>query len=621
MRVGAILLLVEILASAPASAATFSEAKSEYDRNHVGEAETLFAAVAADAGASATDRSAAERELARIAWLIDRDPNRALDHLAAAQGIGGKPCDTSAMIARVLRESKQSAEAIRRSQDLIGVCPEESERDAIRAHLIGARLDLAASDGADRLRLLADAVSESRKFGSEAGLDAARVRLESSLLTDDAAGALAAWKDYFWLDETDAPQALEKLGATGVFSNGLRPAASIADRLRLAELLMRAGFATQSRRFAEAHQLPSAAANDPVMKRLRAYWSSREALEAALLLANRRMARGGKTPAVLKKARNDLDRADEAWRKSLIAAAGVEGEPDVVIAKVYGILGTARGETSGYPSIHRGHLVEDRELVIRQYGKEAKIHYMSVDNMLGNGFESWLWDGGPMVGGWQANGAIVNVRPGYVNSPLRAYRQTQDTPSRRELIERERQHAKEDLAKLKLRPVATLEGLNDRLKFQVIDQVMATARSKAPDEASIRRTFLAEYSRANFNQSMLTHEGRHAIDESLGVAKNVEQPVVEYQAKLSELALALYPRMALQNLNLNLEGEGPHDRAGAKVFDEYRKWMEAHTDQIMGYDPKLPVLVQLDKLSDDQIREIAGGLDPLPNGRPSPPKL
>jgi len=79
--------------------------------------------------------------------------------------------------------------------------------------------------------------------------------------------------------------------------------------------------------------------------------------------------------------------------------------------------------------------------------------------------------------------------------------------------------------------------------------------------------------------------------------------------------------MALHNLNLNLEGDGPHDKAGAKIFDEFRKWIEKNTEQVMGYDPALPALVQLDKLSDDQIREIARSLDPLANGRPTPVKL
>src|SRR5205085_11849374 len=179
----------------------------------------------------------------------------------------------------------------------------------------------------------------------------------------------------------------------------------------------------------------------------------------------------------------------------------------------------------------------------------------------------------------------------------------------------------EDLTKLKARPVATLDGLNDRLQLQLVDRVAAVARTKSTDEAGFRRAFLAEYSRANLDQSIVKHEGRHAIDNAMGLSDNVDQGVLEYQAKLSELALTDYPRMALRNMNRALEGDGPHDRAGARIFDEYRQWMEAHpADQIMGHDPALPALVQLDKLSDGQIAEIARSLDLLPNGRPSPTK-
>jgi hypothetical protein len=94
--------------------------------------------------------------------------------------------------------------------------------------------------------------------------------------------------------------------------------------------------------------------------------------------------------------------------------------------------------------------------------------------------------------------------------------------------------------------------------------------------------------------------------------------VLEYQAKLSELALSDYPRMALGNMDRSLDGVGPHDQAGAKIFEQFRRWMEAHPDQILGYDPAIPVLAQFDKLSDGQLREIARSLDPLPNGKSSP---
>jgi len=194
---------------------------------------------------------------------------------------------------------------------------------------------------------------------------------------------------------------------------------------------------------------------------------------------------------------------------------------------------------------------------------------------------------------------------------MRAFRLTYDSPERREMLARQARRSTEDIAKLKERPVATLEGLNDRLQLQVVDQILAGARSRATSETDVKRLFLAEYSKANLNQSIRVHEGRHAIDNTLGMGDNVDQAVLEYDAKLSELALTAYPRMALRNLNRSLEGDGPHDRAGARIFADFAKWMGSHKDEIVGFDPQVPALAQLDKLTDGQIREIARGLDPL----------
>ena len=316
-----------------------------------------------------------------------------------------------------------------------------------------------------------------------------------------------------------------------------------------------------------------------------------------------------------------MNEAAKAWLAELVGATGASGDPQAIIKREYGLIGSV-GTTSGYPSVHLGHVIEDRDDRITQYGHSANIHFMAIDNMIGNGFESWLWDGGAMVGGWSSDDLIVNVRPGYVQSPMRAYRLTQDSQARRDLLAKQGQKAAEDSAKLKARPVATLEGLNDRLQMQLVDQIWAGARSKAPSDADVRRIFLAEYSRANLNQSITVHEGRHAIDAVLAGGKKIDQPILEYDAKLSELALTAYPRMALRNMNLNLEGNGPHDLAGARIFDQYRQWIEAHRDQVLGYDAAVPALAQLDKLTDGQIREVARGLDRLAGGDVSfPPKL
>ena len=156
---------------------------------------------------------------------------------------------------------------------------------------------------------------------------------------------------------------------------------------------MSACFAIQSERFARAHGLPKGEAGSLIWKRLQAYWSARRTFEAELLAQYRRYARGGKVEAVLKAEAPILEKAAKSTAATLIAASGETGSPEDVLRRAYGIEGTGVGSTDSYPSIHIGHLVEDRDIGVAQYGKSAKIHFRSIDNMISNSFESWLWDG------------------------------------------------------------------------------------------------------------------------------------------------------------------------------------------------------------------------------------
>ena len=606
MRVAPALALVELLLASAASAATLTDAQEAYDQNKVAVAERMFVEIADDRTATPDDRAGAGVAVARIAWMIDGNSKLALQRLDAARASGGKTCEVSTMAARVLREARLFDQAIGQEAALLKACTDPAVRDEVRIQTIGARLDGAAAHPAQSRQLIAAAKADERLLTPDAGVEAGRVRLETALLTGDAEGAMAGWKDYFWLDDSDAPQALQPLRATERFTRGLAPNATVADRLKLAELLMRAGFAKESERFAAAAGLPASAASDPLWRKLTAYWAERRKLEAEILRINRALARGAAKDSF------SLEAPARAATAVLMTAAGANGDPAATLLRDYGIVASV-GTTSGYPSIHMGHLIEDHDDVVTQYGHSAKIHFRAIDNMVSNGFESWLWDGSAMVGGWTADGVIVHVRPGYVKSPLTGWRLTQDTVDRRKLIARQATRAAEDIAKLKQRPVASLKGLNDRLQMQYVDQILAAVRSRASSEADVRRLFLAEYSKANLNQSIRVHEGRHAIDNAmgLGTTQKVDQAVLEENAKLSELALTAYPRMALRNMDRNLEGDGPHDRGGARIFEGYRRWMVAHTGEIMGYEPNVPVLAQMDKLTDSQIREIAMNLDPL----------
>jgi hypothetical protein len=600
-----------LLAGAPAAmAAGLTDAHDAYDRNEVAKAERLYAAIAADAAASADDRAEAGVELARIAWLIDGKADVALQRLAAARTTGGKACDVSEMTARVLREAKRGAEAIAAEPALLAACPEPRKRDPIRVHAIAARLDRAIDVPAERPSLLRQASAEAAQLTQDAGNDGAKARLAVAVLAGDAAAALAAWKDYYWLTDADAPPALAQFHPTALFEKGLSAGASDGDRVEVAHLLMRAGFADALKRYASAFGLPGNARNDH-WKLVQAFLEQRDALTAAELATNRALAHGGS------KDDEPLKQAAFKTLGVLMGAAGAKGDPRAAVLEHYGVIGSV-GLTGGYPSLHVGHVVDDRTETVRQYGHSARIRFAVIDNMWANGFEGWLWDGSAQTGGWSGEDLIVQVRSAYTSGPTSAYALLGDTAERRELLANIAQWSSEDVAKARTGVPTTLRSVNGRLRLQVVEQVAAAAKRHAGADDDFRRAFLDEYWRASNQHSIFIHEGRHAIDKAMASdPSTLDETMLEYHAKLSELALADYPRMALHNINRGIGGSSAHDRAGTRIIGHFHAWIEAHSGQVAGYDPSLPAAVQLDKLTDAQIREVARSLDPLAQGQGS----
>jgi hypothetical protein len=294
----------------------------------------------------------------------------------------------------------------------------------------------------------------------------------------------------------------------------------------------------------------------------------------------------------------------------------LKGNVRAGIATTYGLYGMV-GKTGGFESIHLGHIVQSQRAHVDQYGRHAEVKYLVVDNMISNGYESWLWDGDAMDGGWtEAGPVIVQARPGYASTPLNAWSLVADRRHRLDYMRRLPRLAAIDRSALRSAGVAFLPGLARRLNLQVADQVLARVRNRSGDRAALHRAFLAEYSRANLQQSIFIHEGRHALD--LGIVPGrteADRAELEYRAKLSELALSDYPRMALFNIDAATIGSAnEHGRANARIMAEYGRWIRVHAAEVRGYDRRSAPLGQLDRLTDDQIRAVARALDPFARG-------
>lgn len=603
MRFTILLAGLLLTACADGEADTVDEASSAYSQIRVAEAEAGFNRVANDPTATADDRALARRELARLAWLIDGDAGRALAGLAP-----DRSCDGADLTARILRESGAEERLLAEAESLTARCPAPAQADSIRLWAAGAALALAGTsktptDALTRAEALLAATGPDRRTT----LTGSRLRLELALARRDPGAALTAWKDYFWLAREDVPQALRRKTPSSepLFSAALAPGASAEARLGLIDLLVRAGFADEAERYALGTNIGRDGAGHPLWRKARAYFEARNGLEAMILASNRSVARGGDAA--------DLAGAVERARAALMKAAGLSGDPERALLDSYGLYGMV-GDTGGYASVHLGHVVQDERRRVEQYGHRSAVAFRLLDNMIANGFESWLWDGRAATGGWAAPGpVIVQVRPEYVSGPADSWELFSRGPARTRIEGKLAKLEAMDAAALRETDVVYLPGLADRLRLQLAEQIGARAKAAAGEGGDLRRAFLDEYWRASFQQNMVFHEGRHALDRTLvrGFAR-LNDSNLEYRAKLSELALGEFPRFSLLNINEPAIGGGSaHGTANERVLRGYAEWIEANSRAVKGFDPRLPPLAQLDRLSDAQMRAVARSLDPI----------
>lgn len=605
--VGLALLLGDVQA---ASAPDYQAARDLYDQGEIAGARKAFAEVLDDGSASSKERAASARGLARIDWLIDGNAPAAISRLNQALSLSDEECETRIYLARVLRESGKQPEAVAISQET-KACTERSSLDELLTERAHAYL---AEGKPTQARQALDQLSALGRLLPQAN----SLMLEAALLNDDAARAFDAWKGYFWLTSAVAPPAFEKEPVRAIFAAGARSGAGVKAACRLLDLLTRAGFDEAASAFVRGRKLDVAARGDPICRKAGVYLDFREELTAFLTAQNRKMAlmsvsdKTGmqKIADEMGKFLTDIAGNAAAKLKGLVPERKGDGPVEIVTDAFN--LGYTFGFTSGYPSVHLGHVVLNETRKVQQYGRTATLNFRIYDQMIANGFQSWLWDGSKQTGGWGSSGSIVQIRTPYALSTIKWAAIATDSASRAKAEADAREHSAKDPALLATaqsvgKKVAYLPGLADRLKLQSIDQIVK-GLGKVPKE-DLPRRFAARESELTVLHSIWIHEGRHALDGKYLKNRNFSQADLEYRAKLAEILLAEYPRMAFGSINDSLvNSETPHGEANTRIMTAYADWIASHGKDIRGYDPTAAALTQLDKLSDSQLRAVAADL-------------
>jgi hypothetical protein len=609
---------------------TLEQSEDALFAGRVSEAEAGFALISADPSTAPRERARAGVHWASLAWHIDGNARAALARLQQLAAKGADPCLLNPPLLRVLRESRQWTPLQRTLGRLPTACERASDLPEVQKQAAAGWVALAQQARPPRqagLMARASRALQDVEPSAALDLDLCRWVLALGLLADDPAMAVDGWRRYYRSGQTAGPAALDAAGidAQQVFERGLRRGASRAQRLQIADLLARTGFVDALRAFTGQHRLVVPGQADSLS--VETYLGLSDEITAITSAFNRKVARA---------AGHDAQAYDRQLRRSFARAAGRltgrrvpvggDGQPDVdgVLRAAFG-LWFATGNTNGVASLHAGHVVIDEARTISQFGQQGKIRFFVLDNMLGNGFSTWVSDGESSVGGWAIDGAtILQVREPYESGAMRLAALRTGQPGR---VDAEAQLSKlsaEDLLAAKQDGKARLPGLGLRLKLQALDQVEAAAAATLPAAAPAAQrlqAFLRLWTQQTTERSIVIHEGRHVLDQAFFRAAPLEGAELERRAKLSELQLGAFPRAAFSTIDDELMGgDTSHGVANSSLMRGLGRWVELHRSEVAGFDAAVPAITQIDRLSDAQIRAAAAALDPRFGAAPIGPQ-
>ncbi|MBV9497278.1 MAG: hypothetical protein JOZ54_23785 [Acidobacteria bacterium] len=575
MRRVAILLLVLVSGCAKAAEAPFDAAEAAIADDKFVKAKELFR-LAAEKESDPDRRDKAAIRLANLEWRAFHDVAAARTALTLVRPDGEAIADALLERARLEAEYLRDLPAARKAADE-AIAKAATRVQKTRAITVRAAIDV---DAAMRERFEGRAVDEAplaRAIEALKGvidrdgptLPVSRFLLDAALMTNDLPTAMQAWHWYYG----DAPNVDKQNLAKALAGARFFDEAAIVGGDK--DIAAYARFTRRIREIADEHYRTVAIGN-----------------------------------------RNDkaFTKALDTERRALWTALGLQGayNADKLLAELerrYAAVFNL-GKTGDILDLHYGHRVVDEKREVSQYGKHGTLRFIALDGIVSNGISIWRSDNGGGDGGWASDGVIYQVRPMYADGPVRLWLRTADPELRAKRSKEIAEETKRDVERAAAQPIRYFPGLAMRLDRQYGDAVLAELKAKGLTGDALRDAFLARAWSDVFESSIWAHEGRHAIDQKEGITSS---PELEFRAKLSEVALGPAPRKALIGgiLGGDIGSDTPHGKANKRIAEGLVEWMKTHAGEIAELDTKAPLLPQLDKLTDEQLRNAFRSMDPL----------
>ncbi len=430
--------------------------------------------------------------------------------------------------------------------------------------------------------------------------DAAETELGLALLLGDSATLLRAWKSYFFV--TDKVNAVLTAPYATLNQFAWKGEALSSDKRRaLARALAESRFYDSARRFA---------GGDPALRDIVAYAGFVDAIGAVDADFYPRVARG------LKDYAKDYDSAIDAAAAKLWPQ--LEKGPfneDKFFDRIKAQFGADGylGETVGYHGLLLGHIIHDEPRQIEQYGRSAAFRLVVIDRLVSRDFTSWL--GTTNVGGWGTPDTMFQVRPAYLAEPFTRLGWVTDKAQHEKMLAEIKAAEEKDLTRCRADPYADAASVALRLKLSASEQIYAGLKARGLSGEDLALAFVSESLRLNVEATVFAHEGRHSLDQKYFAAEfaKMSDDERELRAKFSEVVFSENPRLALTGsiLGASLDASTGHGKANRRFRTLLVDWMRAHASEIHGLDATLPLVMQIGRLSDQQLVAIVKAADPM----------
>jgi hypothetical protein len=576
---------------------------------------------AADPAASAAQRVEAVQALANQDWRFKRDRASAEMHLSTA--LAAAPDAQSKASVQVQRatmylDAGEPARAKTEALEAIGTSPGGQESNDARLLYAKAALAEAEQQHSDRPERTQDLV-RARQYVDEVlaaqpgRTQAAELQMAIGVLLNDGALVRQAFMNYMLFgDARDVtPPMRPAYDAFTRFSERWRgrPLPE-KDRRALAVALGQARFHDLAARIANSVPSP-----DAELRALIAYDGFLRAVDAINREYYPRIAMG------LRDYRASYDAEIEVPARQLLAALGVappsSQEPDALqnallgeLRRRFGVEGYF-GTTMNFHGLLAGHAIVDERRTIEQHGYSGEFRYVSIDRLISRDFTSWY--GTTNVGGWGTATTMYQVRQAYLAGPLTQLAWVTDAASRAKLTDRIARFEREDLARCAQDPYAEPKALPLKLKLQAGERLHRRLLDRHLRGADLGRAFVSEIMEMSVEATVFAHEGRHALDQLHFPAefKAMDDTERELRAKFSEVLFSRDPRLALTGsiFGGQLDESTGHGRANRRFRVLLVDWMKAHAGEIEGLRRERPLITQVDRLTDQQLKAFASEND------------